>query len=149
MYLPTWNKGPTREAAMATLGARVDDDFYDRVSKAAAAEGIKVSTFLSRACEEKMLKGNGSDRYQPPLFPKADHDRALIQLGAVKNLMADGKWRSIPEVAAELRAPDTSIPAIGARVRDLRKAVNGGHTVDKRQRRPGYWEYQLVLSANE
>ena len=129
---------------MATLGARVDNDFFDRVTKAAAAEGMKVSTYLSKACEEKMSRVSDGDRNQPKLFPKADQERASVQLGAVKELMADGKWRSIPEIAAQLGAPDTSIPAIGARLRDLRKTVNGSNIVDKRQRRPGYWEYQVA-----
>jgi uncharacterized protein (DUF1778 family) len=133
--------------SMATLGARVDDDFYELALKAAASEGMKMSAYLLKAVEEKMSKGKVVDRHQPALFPKVDQDRANVQMATVFDLMRDGQWRSLPEIAVAIGAPDASIPSIGARLRDLRKAQYGSHVVDKHQRQPGYWEYQLALQG--
>ena len=77
-----------------------------------------------------------------------DLARLNAQSRLVARLMVDGCWRSLAEIAAATGAPEASV---SARLRDLRKPQNGGHTVERR-RRPGWGatagihEYRLVLA---
>ena len=70
------------------------------------------------------------------------------QQQAVYTLMSDGHWRTLADVAARLEYPEASI---SARLRDLRKAKWGGHTVERRRqvRLSDYqsrtWEYRLIV----
>ncbi len=62
---------------MATLGARVSNEFYDRVVAAAQAEGVKVSGFIERAVTARMEKGPEKDPNQLEMrlpIPKEDAD---------------------------------------------------------------------------
>lgn len=76
-----------------------------------------------------------------------DLSRLNAQSRRVAELMVDGQWRTLCEVADATGDPEASV---SARLRDLRKPANGGHTVE-RQRRPGWGatagvhEYRLVL----
>jgi len=75
---------------------------------------------------------------------EADLERLTGQNKRVHDLMADGQWRTLAEIAGLLRDPEASI---SARLRDLRKPKFGGHTVNRRHRGPkenGLYEYQLV-----
>lgn len=130
---------------MATLGARVDDGMMEQVAKAAMAAGMKVSNFLVEAVKDKLAAGTPKvNSRQLNLLNPEDRVRLSVQREAVKKLMLDGEWRSLPDIAAGIKASDASIPSISARLRDLRKAQYGGHTIDKRQPAPGYFEYRLV-----
>ena len=73
-----------------------------------------------------------------------NHDRLRRQLGRVRNLMRDGRWRSLQEIAGATGDPETSI---SCQLRNLRKPRFGGHDVRKRRRAEigGTWEYRLVL----
>jgi hypothetical protein len=77
--------------------------------------------------------------------PTKDQARLARQLTDVKLLMADAKWRTLAEIAASVDAPEASV---SARLRDCRKERNGGHTVNRRRRAPGTFEYQLVIREN-
>ena len=79
-----------------------------------------------------------------------EHDQGRLkrQLNLVFDLMKDANWRTLSEISARTNCPEASI---SARLRDLRKAKFGQHSV-KRQRR-GHWsegvfEYQLLTSYN-
>jgi hypothetical protein len=78
--------------------------------------------------------------------PALDGDRLRRQLGRVWNLMRDGHWRTLYEIADTTGDPQTSI---SAQLRHLRKPRFGGYTVDKRRRTAlgGTYEYRLVLDA--
>lgn len=92
---------------------------------------------------------------QPDLFltePKFDGEtfvaerdghRLRCQLVDVRTLMADGKWRTLAEICSECGYPDTSIPGISARLRDLRKLKFGAHSVERRYLHTGMWEYRM------
>jgi hypothetical protein len=69
-----------------------------------------------------------------------DGARLSGQLTAVRAIMADGIWRSLPELRARTGYPEASI---SARLRDLRKPRFGGHTVERRRGGPGLFEYRL------
>lgn len=73
-----------------------------------------------------------------------DGDRLRCQLVDVRTLMADGEWRTLSEIARECGYPDSSIPGISARLRDLRKLKFGAHTVERRYLHNGLWEYRMA-----
>lgn len=78
---------------------------------------------------------------------KLDGKRLSGQLHLVFNLMADGRWRALSEIAFEV---DGSEAGVSARLRDLRKRKFGSHEVNRRRRgnaKRGVWEYQLIRKA--
>lgn len=83
-------------------------------------------------------------RFDGATFDAAlDGDRLRRQLGRVFELMRDGAWRSLPEIAAATGDGEASV---SARIRDLRKRKFGSHDVQRRRRadRPAVFEYRLV-----
>lgn len=77
-----------------------------------------------------------------------DHDRDHMRLGAqaqrVADLISDGQWRTLEEIASATGDPQASV---SARLRDLRKPKFGRHEVERRQRHddvPGLYEYRLA-----
>lgn len=78
-----------------------------------------------------------------PAFDKAkDGERIATQRKTIRNLMIDGKWRTLFEIAKKTKQPEASI---SAQLRHLRKKEFGSHTVEKRRRTVGLWEYQVKL----
>jgi len=80
----------------------------------------------------------------------ADHDHARLtrQHERVRDLMRDGRWRSLNEIAASTGDPAASI---SAQLRHLRKARFGGWIVEKRprlDRARGLYEYRLMAGAS-
>jgi len=79
--------------------------------------------------------------------PKHDGKRLGSQLERVRGLMADHRWRTLPELRRALGDRDSEA-ALSARLRDLRKQKFGGLEVERR-RRPsagaarGLWEYRV------
>jgi len=77
---------------------------------------------------------------------EAKHDAVRLgaQLQSVRLLMSDGRWRTLDEIGEALGFPTASI---SARLRDLRKARFGSHTVDRRARGDrgrGLFEYRVT-----
>lgn len=77
-----------------------------------------------------------------------DHARLGKQLLAVGKVMADGEWHTLEELMRKTGYGPTSIAAISARIRDLKKEKFGGHTVvsERVPGEPGLWRYRMVLS---
>lgn len=75
---------------------------------------------------------------------KRDQGRLSRQLIAVRSILADGEWHTLDDLAARTGEPEASI---SARIRDLRKARFGGHTVERRYVERGLWEYRMVLDG--
>lgn len=71
-----------------------------------------------------------------------DGKRLSAELVRVKRCMADGQWRTLPQISAITHDP---LPGISARLRDLRKAKFGSHIVERRYVSDGLWEYRLTL----
>lgn len=69
-----------------------------------------------------------------------DGDRLGRQLAAVKRLMSDGRWRTLPEIAEYAGG---SVAAVSARLRDLRKIRVGCYEVERRYVSNGVWEYRV------
>lgn len=66
------------------------------------------------------------------------------QLGIVWDVMRDGGWHTLAELA---RATDMPEASISARLRDLRKPEHGGWTVSKRGAGGGKFAYRVVPHA--
>lgn len=80
------------------------------------------------------------DTYDPEL----DQDRLSKQLGRVYDVMRDGQWRTLDEIATLTAAPPASV---SARLRDLRKPRFGQYAIDRQRRGEasrGLFEYRLL-----
>lgn len=76
----------------------------------------------------------------------ADAGRLTTLLYAVKQLMADGQWRTLGEIQVAIGRGSEA--GISARLRDFRKPRFGAHVVERRRRgnpADGVFEYRLVL----
>lgn len=76
--------------------------------------------------------------------PERDHERLKGQLSRVYNLMRDGRWRTLDEIASQARG---SVPAVSARLRDLRKAKYGSHVVGRESVGRGLFRYKLEVRS--
>lgn len=77
--------------------------------------------------------------YHPPL----DQARLTGQIERIRDLMLDGDWRTLGEIAASTRDPESSV---SAQLRHLRKKRFGSYVVDKRRRgepKRGLYEYRV------
>jgi len=73
--------------------------------------------------------------------PVKDGPRLAAQHQRIAALMAGGAWRTLDEIAAETGDPPASV---SARLRDFRKVRFGGHTVERRRRAGGLYEYRVM-----
>lgn len=86
-----------------------------------------------------------------PLFdgvtyePQRDHARLSSQFLAVRDLMLDGKPRTLREIAAVVGAPEASV---SARLRDMRKARFGGYEVERHYSGEGLFAYSVRRSES-
>lgn len=89
---------------------------------------------------------------QPGLFdgktfdPAVDFMRLNTQLARVWRLMKANHWMTLDQIR---RYCGGSEAGISARLRDLRKARFGGHTIERRRRgnpKDGLWEYRLLAA---
>jgi hypothetical protein len=72
--------------------------------------------------------------------PERDHERLRGQLLRVYQLMADGRWRTLDEIAARAGG---SPAAVSARLRDLRKAKYGARLVERQHVGNGLFQYRV------
>lgn len=78
--------------------------------------------------------------------PDKDYKRLKGQLWRVFQLMSDGKWRTLAELAEEAGGSEASV---SARLRDLRKPQYGERQVERQRVTGGLWQYRLVQSDRE
>ncbi len=91
--------------------------------------------------ERERVKFNG-----PDYDPEQDDIRLTGQIERIFNLMQDGRWRTLGEIADATGDPPASV---SAQLRHLRKDRFGAHTVEKRhrgERSDGLWEYRLIVN---
>lgn len=97
--------------------------------------------------QASMLDATGQPmRFDGPSY-RAAHDQARLtgQVKRIFDLMKDGRFRTLEEIAFETGDPQASI---SAQLRHLRKARFGAHTVNRRRRGEpshGVFEYQLIV----
>jgi len=75
-----------------------------------------------------------------------DGARLGDQMLSVFQIMRDGEYRTLGQIAASTYSPESSV---SARLRDLRKPRFGGHTVNRRYVGNGLYQYQLLVSETE
>lgn len=80
------------------------------------------------------------DRFDGETFQPEDAPRLGRQLDRVRELMADGRWRTLGQIAAGAGGSEASV---SARLRDLRKARHGRLVVERLNRGGGLWLYRV------
>lgn len=70
-----------------------------------------------------------------------DAPRLQPQMERVKALMADGKWRTLKQIAKATGDPEASV---SAQLRHLRKPRFGWHVIEKRYVGNGLYEYRMA-----
>lgn len=71
---------------------------------------------------------------------KRDYERLTGCLLRVAEVMMDGRWHTLSELASEANASEASV---SARLRDLRKPKYGKRDIERRHVRNGLHEYRL------
>jgi hypothetical protein len=79
----------------------------------------------------------------PEYIPSRDHARLSDQTARVFDLMKDGRWRTLAQIAEATGDPE---PSISAQLRHLRKERFGGHTVDRNHIGGGLYQYRLLVN---
>lgn len=69
-----------------------------------------------------------------------DGARLTAQLESVRELMIDGRPRTLSEIAEAVQAPEASV---SARLRDLRKPRFGNYIVEREHIRRGLFRYTV------
>lgn len=86
-------------------------------------------------------------KFDGPCFdPALDQARLSGQVARIRDLMADGQWRTLNEIVSATHDPAASV---SAQLRHLRKRRFGSHQIDKRRRgleTRGLWEYRMGKS---
>ena len=89
-------------------------------------------------------------RFDGPEYRKAhDAERLSAQHARIRDLMLDGCWRSIREIARVTGDPEASV---SAQLRHLRKERFGGYTVERRargDRSTGLFEYRVCIPDSQ
>ena len=86
-----------------------------------------------------MVRFNGAD-YQP----NRDDIRLAGQLLRIWNVMSDGRWRTLREIATLTGDPEASI---SAQLRHLRKPRFGAYEVEREYLRDGLYRYKVNVEA--
>ena len=96
-----------------------------------------------------MSNKDEDDRFSGDEFdPKFDGKRLAGQILRVFDVVSDGRWRTLDELARETGDPHASV---SAQLRNLRKQDFGSHTIIKRHRGDranGLWEYSYVADVS-
>lgn len=130
------------------MSPRKPDDAESRGDAGPLYAALSKFPALKKAVDDadQMLKGL---HFTPPpgfhgetFEPQLDTARLNAQLRRVRDLVIDGQWRTLREIAAATGDPEASV---SARLRDLRKLKFGGWTVKSRRRgeeKRGIHEYR-------
>jgi hypothetical protein len=92
------------------------------------------------------MSDQGSFRFDGDTFdPERDGERLSRQLAAVKEycIRRFPRWIYLAQMAADLGYPPASVPALSARLRDLRKDRFGAYNVEREYVTRGLWRYRV------
>tara|TARA_R110000822_G_scaffold29182_1_gene86187 strand:- start:714 stop:1019 length:306 start_codon:yes stop_codon:yes gene_type:complete len=92
----------------------------------------------------RSLKANAFDgvAYQH----ERDFERLKNQAERILDFISDGEWTTLREISAATGAPEGSV---SSKLRDLRKAKYGGHTVDIRYAGNGVYQYRFIYNSTQ
>jgi hypothetical protein len=82
----------------------------------------------------------------PDYEPDRDHRRLSKQSDRILDLMIDGRWRTVAEIAAATNDPENSIQA---QLRHLRKPRFGSYIVEKKRRGDSLYLYHVRARTEE
>jgi len=74
--------------------------------------------------------------------PEHDEQRLTSQLAKVKQLMSDGEWRTLSEIASAVNGSEAGV---SARLRDLKSPRKFGLNIEKQRVSGGLWKYRMVV----
>ena len=74
--------------------------------------------------------------------PELDQVRLVGQMSRIWELMRDGRWRSLREIADATGSPEASA---SAQLRNFRKPRFGGHIVDRQRIVGGLYKYRIRI----
>jgi hypothetical protein len=77
----------------------------------------------------------------PAYEPTRDSARLTTQHVKIRELMLDGQWRTLRQIAELTGEPESSI---SAQLRHLRKPRFGGYTVERSHIQNGLYEYRVL-----
>lgn len=86
------------------------------------------------------------DRHGITYDKKRDRKRLNKQAQKVFDLMRDGKWRTLRQIADTTNYPEASI---SARLRDFRKQEFGAFPVERNRVNGGLWQYKLIVKPEQ
>lgn len=74
-----------------------------------------------------------------------DFVRLTGQMEKIYDLMKDGQWRTLRQIATITEAPEASV---SAQLRNFRKPRFGAHRVNRKRVQGGLYAYQLELNRD-
>jgi len=72
--------------------------------------------------------------------PRRDKFRLSAQLQNVRQILGDQQWHTLAEIADRIGGSEAGV---SARIRDLRKARFGQHTIERQHIKDGLWRYRM------
>lgn len=91
-----------------------------------------------KSLQQKSSRFNGADYKH-----ERDSARLTSQHADIFNLMADGEFRTLSQIATITKHPESSV---SAQLRHMRKERFGSHEVNRRHILNGLYEYQLIVN---
>lgn len=80
----------------------------------------------------------------PTYDSERDYDRLNAQMRRVFDIVRDGHWHTLAEIAAATGDPEASV---SARLRDLRKPKYGSREIERQFVEKGLWRYRMKGAA--
>jgi hypothetical protein len=77
--------------------------------------------------------------------PERDNPRLKGQLLRIWDVMKDGQWRTLREIANKTNDPEASI---SAQLRHLRKERFGSHQIEREHITNGLYRYRLIVNTD-
>lgn len=90
---------------------------------------------------QQELRFDGAD-----YSPERDNPRLKGQLLRVWDVMKDGRWRTLREIATQTNDPEASV---SAQLRHLRKDRFGAHQIEREYITNGLYKYRLIINQGE
>ncbi len=83
------------------------------------------------------------------MFLPSDKPRLTNQMHAIRDLMADGNWRTLEQIqeAIESQGIKCRTASASAQLRNLKKPEGGSYGLEKRHEGNGQYRYRLVPPA--
>ena len=75
-----------------------------------------------------------------------DSERLTSQLSKIMDVVKDGNWRTLKEIADITLYPEASI---SAQLRHLRKERFGSHEVEKTYIKNGLYKYRVIINKGD